>query len=56
MMQPRLLLLDEPTAQLDPIAARAFFDMLRRVHEELGITVVLAEHRLDEAAGAFAAA
>ena len=50
MMQPRLLLLDEPTAQLDPIAARAFFDMLRRVHEELGITVVLAEHRLDEAA------
>ena len=46
MMQPRLLLLDEPTAQLDPIAARAFFDMLRRVHEELGITVVLAEHRL----------
>lgn len=50
MMQPKLLLLDEPTAQLDPIAARAFFDMLRRVHEELGITVVLAEHRLDEAA------
>lgn len=50
MMQPELLLLDEPAAQLDPIASRAFFDMLRRVHEELGITIVLAEHRLDEAA------
>lgn len=50
MVQPKLLLLDEPAAQLDPIAARAFFDMLRRVHEELGVTVVLAEHRLDEAA------
>ncbi len=50
MEQPKLLLLDEPAAQLDPIAARAFFDMLRRVHEELGVTVVLAEHRLDEAA------
>lgn len=50
MGQPKLLLLDEPAAQLDPIAARAFFDLLRRVHEELGVTVVLAEHRLDEAA------
>lgn len=50
MEQPKLLLLDEPSAQLDPIAARAFFDMLRRVHTELGVTVVLAEHRLDEAA------
>ncbi len=50
MQQPRLLLLDEPTAQLDPIAARTFFDMLRRIHEELGVTVLLAEHRLEEAA------
>ncbi len=50
MQQPKLLLLDEPTAQLDPIAARTFFDMLRRIHEELGVTVILAEHRLDEAA------
>ncbi len=48
-MQPRLLLLDEPTAQLDPIAAREFIEMLRRLNRELGVTVLLSEHRLDEA-------
>ena len=46
---PDLLLLDEPTSQLDPIAARAFLDCLARLNRELGIAVVLSEHRLEEA-------
>lgn len=47
-MQPRLLLLDEPTSQLDPIAAREFIDMVARLNRELGITVIMSEHRLEE--------
>lgn len=39
-MQPKLLLLDEPTAQLDPIAAKEFLGLLKRINEELGITIV----------------
>lgn len=45
VMQPRILLLDEPTAQLDPIAERNFLHALFRVNHELGITVVVATHR-----------
>lgn len=45
VMQPRLLLLDEPTAQLDPIAERTFLHALFRVNRELGCTVVVATHR-----------
>ena len=48
-MQPELLLLDEPSAQLDPIAAAEFYDALLRVNRELGTTVILTEQRLDEA-------
>lgn len=44
VMQPRILLLDEPTAQLDPIAARNFLHALFRVNRELGCTVVVATH------------
>lgn len=44
VMQPRVLLLDEPTAQLDPIAARNFLHALFRVNRELGCTVVAATH------------
>lgn len=44
VMQPRALLLDEPTAQLDPIAARNFLHALFRVNRELGCTVVVATH------------
>ena len=44
VMQPRVLLLDEPTAQLDPIAARNFLHALFRVNRELGCTVVVATH------------
>ena len=47
-MQPRMLVLDEPTAQLDPIAALEFLQLLERIHRELGTTMVIAEHRLEE--------
>ena len=46
---PELLLLDEPTAQLDPVAAENFLNAVRRVNRELGVTVVLSAHRLDDA-------
>ncbi len=48
LLHPRLLLLDEPTAQLDPVAAREFLQMVRRLNEELGVTVIMTEHRLEE--------
>ncbi len=48
VMQPDILVLDEPTSQLDPIAAKGFFDVLERVNAELGITVLITEHRLEE--------
>lgn len=48
ILQPKLLLLDEPTAQLDPVAAKEFLTLLKRIHEELGITIIMSEHRLDE--------
>lgn len=47
-MHPDVLLLDEPTAQLDPIAASDFLGAVAKVNRELGCTVVMAEHRLDE--------
>ncbi len=45
---PKVLLLDEPTAQLDPVAAADFFSALLRISRELGTTVILSEHRLEE--------
>ncbi|WP_234410550.1 ABC transporter ATP-binding protein [Caldalkalibacillus mannanilyticus] len=48
-LHPRVLLLDEPTSQLDPIAAREFLLLLKRINEEFSITIVLSEHRLDTA-------
>lgn len=47
-MQPKVLLLDEPTAQLDPIAASNFIGTLQKLNRELGLTVLLVEHRLEE--------
>ncbi len=47
-MQPRALLLDEPTAMLDPIAAREFMELVERVNDELGITVILVEHKQED--------
>ncbi len=49
-MQPKLLLLDEPTAQLDPIAAADFIATVHRLNRELGLTVLVIEHRLEELA------
>ena len=48
-MQPSVLILDEPTSQLDPIAAADFLETVRRINRELGTTVLLSEHRLEEA-------
>lgn len=48
VMQPKLLLLDEPTAQLDPIAASDFLTTLRRLNQDLSVTILLVEHRLEE--------
>ena len=45
--QPRLLLLDEPTSQLDPVAGDELVWQLRRLNEEWGTTVLIAEHRLE---------
>jgi energy-coupling factor transporter ATP-binding protein EcfA2 len=45
--RPRLLLLDEPTSQLDPVAGDELLGVLRRVNEEWGTAVVIAEHRLE---------
>ncbi|HYM58945.1 MAG TPA: ATP-binding cassette domain-containing protein [Solirubrobacteraceae bacterium] len=50
--RPRLLLLDEPTSQLDPVAGDELLGVLRRVNEEWGTAVVLAEHRLERCLGA----
>ena len=49
VMQPAALILDEPTSQLDPIAAGEFLAIVRKINEELGVTVLLTEHRLEEA-------
>ena len=48
VMQPEVLILDEPTAQLDPIAASEFISTLKKLNRELGITVIIAEHRLED--------
>ena len=48
-MQPEILVLDEPTAQLDPIAAGEFLRAVQRLNRELGVTVLLSEHRLEQA-------
>ncbi|MCD1146807.1 ATP-binding cassette domain-containing protein [Peptoniphilus sp. KCTC 25270] len=51
VMQPEILLLDEPTSQLDPIAAGEFFQALKKINQELGITILLSEHRLGDVFG-----
>ncbi|MDR1558271.1 MAG: ATP-binding cassette domain-containing protein [Clostridiales bacterium] len=46
--QPKVLILDEPTSQLDPIAASEFLMTVSKINRELGVTVILTEHRLEE--------
>jgi len=48
VMQPKVLILDEPTSQLDPIAATEFLKTVYRINRELGTTVIISEHRLEE--------
>ena len=47
-MQPEVLILDEPTSQLDPIAASDFLNTIRKINTELGTTVIVTEHRLED--------
>lgn len=47
-MQPEVLILDEPTSQLDPIAATDFLNTVRKINLELGTTIVITEHRLED--------
>lgn len=49
VLKPEVLILDEPTSQLDPIAASEFLSVLSKVNRETGTTVILSEHRLEEA-------
>ncbi len=48
VMQPQLLILDEPTAQLDPIAAADFIATLKRLCQDFSVTIIIAEHRLED--------
>jgi energy-coupling factor transporter ATP-binding protein EcfA2 len=46
-MQPQVIVLDEPTSFLDPLSAQRIFDVIHDLNKQLGLTVVLVEHRLD---------
>lgn len=45
---PDILLLDEPTAQLDPVAAKELLGILDRLNKEMGVTIIIAEHDPEE--------
>lgn len=47
-MEPQIILLDEPTSQLDPISAESILNIVRRLNEDFGITVIMVEHRFDK--------
>ncbi len=47
-MQPDVLILDEPTAQLDPIAAAEFLETVKKINREIGTTIIITEHRLED--------
>lgn len=46
-MKPKVILLDEPTSQLDPIAKQRFYDLLLRIHKEFDIGMIMVEHQLE---------
>ncbi len=48
VMNPEVLILDEPTSQLDPIAAADFIATLKKLNNELGLTIIITEHRLED--------
>ena len=47
-MHPSLLILDEPTSQLDPIAASDFLETVKKINRDIGTTVIITEHRLQD--------
>ena len=47
-MQPEVLVLDEPTSQLDPVAAGEFLSTIHKINQDLGVTIIVIEHRLEE--------
>lgn len=47
-MQPSVLILDEPTSQLDPIAANDFLETIKKINREIGTTIIMTEHHLEE--------
>jgi len=48
VLNPKLLILDEPTSQLDPIAAKDFLETIYKINQDIGTTIVMTEHRLQE--------
>ncbi|AWZ47897.1 cobalt ABC transporter ATP-binding protein [Clostridiaceae bacterium 14S0207] len=48
VMQPKLLILDEPTSQLDPIASKDFLDTIVKINRDLGTTIIITEHQLED--------
>lgn len=48
VLNPSLLILDEPTSMLDPIASEEFINILEKINKQLGVTIILVEHRLEE--------
>lgn len=48
VMNPQILILDEPSAQLDPISASEFFTTLKKLNSDFSLTIIIAEHRLEE--------
>ena len=48
VMHPQILILDEPTSQLDPIAANEFLETVYKINRELGTTILMTEHRMQE--------
>ncbi|MCK9470604.1 MAG: energy-coupling factor transporter ATPase [Bacilli bacterium] len=48
VMNPEVLLIDEPTSQVDPITAAEFLQTLKKLNQDFGLTIILIEHRLDE--------
>jgi energy-coupling factor transporter ATP-binding protein EcfA2 len=47
-MHPKVLILDEPTSQLDPIAASDFLETVKKINRDIGTTIILTEHRLED--------
>lgn len=49
MVRPKILLLDEPISQLDPMSSKKFFEILEKINVDFGVTIIMTEHKIDEA-------